>query len=199
MKAKKVYENIKSVLRPKDVNPRDYLIWKFQNDLKIPINRHRSSLDDREWKWIRTLNFIIHYSRHDQVRKWIEKNTQYVAVNIMSSTNNGGYTIIDLEPKNNEGVSDILKPKSTEEISQNLDFVRSEDDLYIGHEYLVLDLGMNQWLNALQYDGFKDGKHIFVSAMVFDDFSIEYTQKELEDAIKDKEIAIDNTGMTDFI
>ena len=94
-----------------------------------------------------------------------------------------------------EAVGDILKPKTTKEISNNLDFVRDLDDLYIGHEYVILDLGMNKWMNALMYAGEEDGLHTFISSLMGDDFSIEYTTSELMTSINDKEIALDNTGL----
>jgi len=199
MQAKKVYEAIGDVFQPKKVNKEDYLRWKFQNDLRIELtgNKWKDYTYFKKGGKLTALNTIIHHTRHKDVVKWVEENTPFTVKNIKIDTNLPG-TIIYL----NEGVSDILKPKSTEEISKELFFVRDLDDLYIGHEYLILDRGMNQWMNALTYDGVKDaafGKHAFVSSFIGDDFSIEFTEEELLDSIADKEIALDNTGMTDFI
>ena len=196
MKAKFVFENIKSVLVPKDLGPKDHLVWKFQNDLKIPIIYARSNIaDGRKRNWLRTSNFIIHYSRQKEVKNWIEKNTPFLVGGFVNSTQDGGSTLIDLIPKTNEGISNILKPKSSEEISKGLDFVKDLDDLYYGHEYIILDRGMNRWMNALTYLGLKDGQHTFGSSFMNDDFTLEYTPKEMQDAIEDNEIALDNTSI----
>ena len=199
MQAKKVYEALGDVFKPKKVSDEDYLRWKFHNDLRIELsgNKWKDNTYFKKGGKLIAINTIIHHTRYKDVIKWVEENTPFTVKNIKVDTSMPG-TIIYL----NEGVSDILKPKSTEEISKELFFVRDLDDLYIGQEYLFLDRGMNQWMNALTYDGVKDvafGKHVFVSSFIGDDFSIEFTEEELLDSIADKEIALDTTGLTDIL
>jgi hypothetical protein len=89
-----------------------------------------------------------------------------------------------------ENLNNILKPKTTKEITSNLNLVKSIDELVIGNYYYVLDLGMNVWMKDLEYN-IENGLHVFDTTYFFDDFSIEYTTEELIDAINDGEIAND--------
>lgn len=100
-----------------------------------------------------------------------------------------------------ESVKDILKPKSMEEINENLRFVDFIDDLNVGDGYLILDLGMNQWLTEMVYMGKseKNGLYEFMSAKQFDDFTIEYEFEELEEAINNNEIAFANSNYWEII
>ena len=91
--------------------------------------------------------------------------------------------------------SNLFKPKTAQEIGEGLDMVKSIDDLYIGHEYLVLDLGTNKWVYALEYDGFDGDYYVFSSTFADDDYKITYTPKEIGESIANREIAFDPRGM----
>ena len=198
MKAKKIYESLDDVLKPKKL-----------------------SFDEFN-KWLDKIAMMtMHWVRQDKVDKDIYdkiikdgyeggKAPREVANELVTELNRLAELRREIKLKNrrkrktNEGVSDILKPKSTEEIAGNLDFVTSKDDLYQDHEYIILDAGMNRWMNALHYDGITDdswGKkvHRFVSSYANDDMFIDFSEEELLDSIENLEIAIDNTGMFDIL
>jgi len=87
-----------------------------------------------------------------------------------------------------ENIKKFLKPKSTEEIADVLEFIEQWEDLSYGEYYYVLELGLNQW-TELAYMGTRKNLYTFVSPYMGDDFKIEYTFSELIEAINDKEIA----------
>ena len=68
--------------------------------------------------------------------------------------------------------------------------VKSFKDLKIDNEYILMDLGMNEWLGNFEYTGTdpKGKTHIFSSTLQFNDFQLDYTKDELEEAIANKEI-----------
>jgi hypothetical protein len=68
-------------------------------------------------------------------------------------------------------------------------FIKNKNELEIGTEYALVDLGMGQWLAGYVYDGIKKGEHYFKSNLQFDDDIAYYTDAELKDSIKKNEIA----------
>jgi tRNA threonylcarbamoyladenosine modification (KEOPS) complex Pcc1 subunit len=71
-------------------------------------------------------------------------------------------------------------------------FVKNDKELKKGSLYVLLDLGMDVWQAEYEYIGKIGPMHQFKVTDQFagDTEPIEYTDKELKDAIKDKEIAL---------
>lgn len=88
------------------------------------------------------------------------------------SMNESRYRNIDLNPS----VSLQMFGKEVKDIK----------DLRKNKEYILHEPGMNEWVGNLEYMGLKNGKHLFKSTMQYEDFSIEYSEKELVEEIKDK-------------
>ena len=55
-------------------------------------------------------------------------------------------------------------------------------------EYILLDLGMGEWMSSWSYKAKSPVKHVFSSTLQFNDVSLEFTRKELIAAIKGGEI-----------
>lgn len=105
-----------------------------------------------------------------------------------------------LETLNEEGeeISEASKWKGKEiypnwvKPSDIGEFIKRPTDLVVGKEYVLLDLGMDVWQADYEYIGKVGPMHQFKVTDQFagDTEPIEYTDKELKDAIKDKEIAV---------
>ena len=71
-------------------------------------------------------------------------------------------------------------------------FVKKDSDLVVGQDYVLLDLGMNVWQAEYEYIGKVGPMHQFKVTDQFagDTEPMEYSDKDLKAAIKDKEIAV---------
>lgn len=68
------------------------------------------------------------------------------------------------------------------------DMLKNKSELKKGDIYCIVDMGMVQWQGGFKYDGFKSGKHKFISTLG-DDMELEYTDDEIIDSIEDGQIA----------
>lgn len=79
-------------------------------------------------------------------------------------------------------------------------FIKKESDLEVGSQYVLLDLGMNVWQAEYEYIGKVGPMHQFKVTDQFagDTEPIEYSDEDLKDAIKDKEIASMNESVNEM-
>lgn len=68
------------------------------------------------------------------------------------------------------------------------DVIKNVNDIKRGNNYVILDIGMDQWQADMVYKGFMNNTHIFLSGEQFDDLEMQYSKAELADAIKSKQI-----------
>jgi hypothetical protein len=70
--------------------------------------------------------------------------------------------------------------------------IRKESDLTKGARYALLDLGLDVWQAEYEYEGKVGPIHIFKSTAqgTGDDSNIEFSDRELKDAVKNAEIAL---------
>jgi hypothetical protein len=66
--------------------------------------------------------------------------------------------------------------------------IKSVRDLTLGKSYFILDNGMDNWLGDYAYQGKTGNKYIFNPMDFGGGDSLEFTEKEITDAIKSKEI-----------